>query len=116
MFTRQWLVTVMSDVRYSRGNGLLILIRVTFGQLVRVYLLLAAKIYSCNNRLTRNNISIQGCCHNKTSKICMYTSFFKRQRQYDTFKAKEIINREILPQQTVSQIYMYTSFFKRGPG
>ena len=46
----------------------------------------------------------------------MYTSFFKRQRQYDTFKAKEIINREILPQQTASQIYMHTSFFKRGRG
>ena len=79
----------------------------------------------------------------------MYTSFFKRQRQYDTFKrkkisikrychnkraryaciprslsvsdnmptrafkAKEIINREILPQQTASQICMYTSFFNR---
>ena len=68
MFTRQWLVTVMSDVRYSRGNGLLILIRVTFGQLVRVYLLLAEKIYSCNNRLKRNNISIQGCCHNKRAR------------------------------------------------
>ena len=68
MFTRQWLVTVMSDVRYSRGNGLLILIRVAFGQLVRVYLLLAAKIYSCNNRLKRNNISIQGCCHNKRAR------------------------------------------------
>ena len=24
------------------------------------------------------------------SQICMYTSFFKRQRQYDTFKAKEL--------------------------
>ena len=52
----------------------------------------------------------------QTSKICMYTSFFKRQRQYDKFKAKKIINREILPQQTASQIYMYTSFFKRGRG
>ena len=47
------------------------------------------------------------------SQICMYTSFFKRQRQYDTFKAKEIINREILPQQTASQVCMYTPFFKR---
>ena len=115
MFTRQWLVTVMSDVRYSRGNGLLISIRVTFGQLVRVYLLLAAKTYSCNNRLKRNNISIQGCCHNKRVRYeCIPRS--KRQRQYDTFKAKEIINREILPQQTASQIYMHTSFFKRGRG
>ena len=42
----------------------------------------------------------------------MCTSFFKRERQYDTFKAKEIINKEIMPQQT-SQIYMHTSFFKR---
>ena len=41
----------------------------------------------------------------------MYSSFFKRERQYDPFRAKEIINRRILPQQT-SQIYMYTSFFK----
>ena len=42
----------------------------------------------------------------------MYTSFFKREGQYDPFRAKEIINRGILQQQT-SQIYMYTSFFKR---
>ena len=39
----------------------------------------------------------------------MYTS----ERQYDLFKAKEIINQEILPQQRASQICMYTSFFKR---
>ena len=48
----------------------------------------------------------------QTSQIYMYTSFFKRERQYDPFRAKEIINRGILPQQT-SQMYMYTSFFKR---
>ena len=42
----------------------------------------------------------------------MYTSFFKRERQHDPFRAKEILNRGILQQQT-SQIYMYSSFFKR---
>ena len=39
----------------------------------------------------------------------MYSSFFKRERQYDPFRAKEIINRGILQQQTI----MYSSFFKR---
>ena len=43
----------------------------------------------------------------------VYLILIKRQRQYDSFKAKEIINQEILPQQTASQIYTYTSFFKR---
>ena len=42
----------------------------------------------------------------------MYTSFFKRERQYDPFRVKENMNRRILPQQT-SQIYMYTLFFMR---
>ena len=50
-------------------------------------------------------------CHNKQARF-MYTSFFKRERQHDPFRAKEIIIRGILPQHT-SQIYMYTSFFKR---
>ena len=43
----------------------------------------------------------------QTSKICMYTSFFKRQRQYDTLKAKEIINREILPQGSEPDMHVY---------
>ena len=34
----------------------------------------------------------------------MYSSFFKRERQYDLFRAKEIMNRRILPQ--TSQIYI----------
>ena len=42
----------------------------------------------------------------------MYTSFFKRERRYDPFRAKEIINLGILLQET-SHICMYTSFFKR---
>ena len=42
----------------------------------------------------------------------MYTSFFKRERQHDPLRAKEILNWRILQQQT-SQIYMYSSFFKR---
>ena len=42
----------------------------------------------------------------------MYSSFCKRGWQYDPFRAKEIINRRILQQQT-SQMYMYSSFFKR---
>ena len=44
--------------------------------------------------------------HGPRSMFCI------RPRQHDPFRAKEIINRRILPQQT-SQIYMYSSFFKR---
>jgi len=62
-------------------------------------------------RLKRKKIPTEGYCHNKQGKYT-YTSFFKRERQYDAFKAKENANRGILPQQT-RQIYMYTSFFKR---
>ena len=45
----------------------------------------------------------------QTSQTYMYSSFFKRERQYDPFRAKKIINRGILQQQTI----MYSSFFKR---
>ena len=63
-------------------------------------------------RLERKKLSIDGYCQQQTSQIYMYSSFFMRERQYDPFRAKEIMNRRILPQQT-SQIYMYTSFFTR---
>ena len=38
----------------------------------------------------RGNINC-GILPQQTSQICMYTSFFKRERQYDPFKVKEII-------------------------
>ena len=46
-----------------------------------------------------------------TSKPNMYTSFFKRERQYDPFGAKEIINRRDTA--TINKPNMHTSFFKR---
>ena len=54
-----------------------------------------------------------GMLPQQTSQIYIYTSLFKRERQYDTFKTKANINQEILPQQKASQICMYSSFFKR---
>ena len=56
-------------------------------------------------RLERKKLSIDGYCQQQTSQIYMYSSFFKRERQYNPFRAKEIMNRRILPQQT-SQIYI----------
>ena len=44
----------------------------------------------------------RGILPQQTRQISMYTSLFKRARQYDAFKVKE-----------KRQIYMYTSFFKR---
>ena len=44
----------------SRGNDLLIVI-VTIGQLVRIFLLLAAKIYSCNKNV--NNFDLKISCY-----------------------------------------------------
>ena len=43
-------------------------------------------------RLERKKLSIDGYCHNKQA-IYTYSSFFKRERQHDPFRAKEIINR-----------------------
>ena len=54
----------------------------------------------------------QGILPQQTSQLYMFTSFFKRERQYGAFKANEIINREALPRRT-SEIYMYTSCFER---
>ena len=62
-------------------------------------------------RNLRNYQSTDTATTNKPD-IHVYLVPFKRERQYDPFRTKEIINRGILQQQT-SQIYMYTSFFKR---
>ena len=42
------------------------------------------------SQIPTRNIN-RGILPQQASQICMYTSFFKRERQYDPFKAKEII-------------------------